>query len=233
MAESFLISIKNNKPNEEAHRLFLRFGSGVFQREKITIRKGTTIDVSSGFDYLGVLQEIFLEAYENEDIEYSGVIIGLDAKKALVVIEDSGLKVIKSVGKKHTVKGIMKGKELLKSKKVLFDIRAGFLVSFVHGKNTLKSKTAYPKPGKIVEGFVKMKIEKNSFNNIIEAFGLKEFKKKAVIETTYDISKVVFDDTLLKKDPAKARLDSKRDTKLIRKMIVDGTEEKDEMSALI
>jgi hypothetical protein len=233
MAESFIISIKDNKPTEEAHRLFLRFGSGTFEREKVTIRKSKMIDVSAGHDYLGLLQDIFLETFQNEDIEYSGTIIVQNPKEGLKAIEEQGLKVIKSVGKKHTIQGNMKGDELLRAKEAMFAIRAGFLISFAYDKNTLKSKTSYVKPGKTVEGFVKMKIGSVAFNKILERIGLKEFKKKAVIETTYNIDRVVYDDSLLKKDPAKARMESRRDAKITRKVTSDSETITEEIKALV
>ena len=233
MAESLIRSIMNGNPNEEAHRIFLRFGAGVFQREKMTIRKGTMIDVSCGFDYLGAMQDVFLERFADEDIEYSGIIIGQNTREIIRIIEDNKIVIIKSTGKKHSVKGEEKGRVLQKAKRELFDASAGFLLSLAKGKNSLKSKTSYPKPGKTVEGFVKMKIEPESYIAIKEALSIKDFKKRIVIETVYDIEKVVFDDALLKKDPARARLESKRDAKIIRTMTIDGKEEKDEMRALI
>jgi hypothetical protein len=233
MTESFFLSIKNNKANEEAHRLFLRFGSGVFQREKMTIKKAPLVDVSSGYDYLGLFQDIFLETFSNDDIEYSGIVIGLNAKETIKTIEAHDIKIVKSIGKKHNIKGIAKGTELLKFKKALFEEKSGFLVSLTNGKNFIKSKTAYPKPGKTVENFVKMKIEDKAFKEMVNALGIKEFKKRAVIETTYDIEKVVFNEELLKKDPVQARLESKRQSKIIRSMTIDGVELKEEIKALI
>lgn len=233
MAESFLKSIKINKPTEEAHRLFLRFGSGEFQREKLTVKKGPTTDVVSGYDYLGLMQDIFLELYSNESVDYSGVIIAVDTKKTPSLIEELELKVVKKVGKKTTIAGSMKGSELKAAKHALFELRAGFLVSLTHGKSTLKSKTAFPKPGKTVEGFVKMKIDGKAFGTICEALLLPEFKKRAVIETKYNIEKVVFNEALLKKDPVQARMESRRDATIVRSMTIDGILTTEEIKALV
>ncbi|MFT4309862.1 MAG: hypothetical protein ACMXYL_05240 [Candidatus Woesearchaeota archaeon] len=233
MQESFIKSIIEGKPNEEAHRLLLRFGMGTFDREKIALRKSKMIDASAGYDYLGLFQDIFLSYYNDKDIEYSGVVIGQDAKKTAKMLEENNVKIVKSTGKKHTVKGVMKGSRLKEIKDELFNQRAGFLVSLSYDKNTLKTKTSYPKPGKTVEGFVKMKIDVNADSLITEGLCIDIYNKKAVILTQYEVHNVLYDEKLLSKDPVIARLESKRDVTITRNISLDKEEKKEVVRAKV
>ena len=52
--------------------------------------------------------------------------------------------------------------------------------------------------------------------------------KEAVIKNTYNITKIDLNEKLLKEDPLKARLEAKREGKLLREITVDGKVEKKE-----
>ena len=227
----FLESIKEGKPTFEAHKNLLRFGLGEYKREKIKVKIGKKIDVSTGFEYLNTLQRIFLESV-NDIVLVKGRFIG-DKKVVSKILDDFNIEPVKIVGKKFEVNFKMDKEKLKELKDVLFENNVYFLANFSSKDASLKSKNNFPKPGNLVENFAKLSIPLDAKSLILKAFVLPDFNKTAEIETTYVINNIVVDENLLKENPEKARLESKRDLTVKRKLLLDKVESEDSFSALV
>ena len=221
---NFLQSIKAGKPTPEAHQNLLRFGRGAFDREQITIRKTKKhIDVASGFEYYLTLYRMFLELTEQEEIEANGVIVG-PKQQIQSMLDEMNIQPTKTFGKKFTIKYVAQRSELKELADRIADTSGALLLTLKANGVELKSKTTFPKPGKLVEKFARLKAPLKFEKRIRDAFMIPEFEKRVTIETVYDIKNIHFDEAMLEKDPARARRESTRDVEVTRKITIDKDE---------
>lgn len=231
---SFMTSIKKGKPTEEAHKQLLRFGAGNFEREKVTFKLGSSAEAAAGFEYLNIFQELFFKHNKGEDIALSGQIIGKDKKGIQGVLEEHQIEPEKVFGTKITLKCSILCEKAEALKKDVEDKGGYFLIGLTAGKYFVKTKTTFPKPGKLVEKFCRIKLPKEAGDDLKTELGIEgDVKKKADINTTYEIHDVKVDENLLKKDPARARLESRRDVTVKRHFIIDGNESDEEFRSLV
>ncbi len=228
----FLKSIKKGKPTFEAHKNLLRFSLGEYTREKIKIKAGKKIDVSAGFEYLNTLQQLFLDSTDDDMIIVKGRLIG-DKNIVEKLLDSFNVEPDKIVGKKFEVNFKIKKEDLKNFRKSLFENNIYFLANFSSKNAVLKSKNNFPKPGKLVENFAKLSVDKKYKNNILDAFLIPDFNKKVEIKTVYVINNVIVDENLLKENPERARLESKRDLTVKRTIDVDGNVFEEEFSSLV
>ncbi len=228
----FLKSIKEGKPTFEAHKNLLRFGLGDYKREKIKIKFGKKVDVSAGFEYLNTLQKLFLDSTDDDIVLVKGRLIG-DKKIVEKILDEFNIEPDKIIGKKFEINVKLDKNKLIELKEKLFENNVYFLANFSSKDASLKSKNNFPKPGNLVENFAKLSVDKKNKDKILDAFLIDNFNKKVEIETTYVINDIIVDENLLKENPEKARLESKRDLTVKRKIIVDGKEYEEEFSALV
>ncbi len=228
----FLKSIKEGKPTFEAHKNLLRFGLGEYKREKIKIKLGKKIDVSTGFEYLNTLQKLFLDSTEDDIIIVKGRLIG-DKKIVENILEEFNIEPEKIIGKKFEINVKLNKDKLKDFKERLFENNIYFLANFSSKDASLKSKNNFPKPGNLVENFAKLSVDKKYKDKILDAFLIKDFNKKAEVETVYVVNDIIVDENLLKENPEKARLESKRDLTVKRKIVLDNEEYEEEFSALV
>lgn len=230
---NFLQSIKAGTPTNEAHKSLLRFGKGSFSREQITIRKTKKqIDVTTGFEYYLALYRLYLDVVKTDDIAVKGVIIG-PKQQMQQVLEELNIQPAKVFGKKFTLDYVADKNELIRLADRMDGTTGHLLLTLKADDATLTAKSAFPKPGKLVEKFSRLKIPIEHSAKVAELFMIPEPKKKAVIETVYVINKINFDDGLLLTDPARARLESTREVEVNRTITIDDETITDSFSAVV
>lgn len=218
---NFFQSIKDGHPTAEAHRNLLRFGRGTFDREQITVRKTKTqIDVSAGFEYYLAFYRLFLEFTEAEDIAVKGVIIG-PKQQIQRLLEEMGIQPSKLFGKKFTLDYVAKRSELEELAERIGETSGHLLLTLKADAAQLTSKTTFPKPGKLVEKFCRLKAPVENAPRVVESLLVPDFNKKAIISTVYEVRAIHYDDELLESDPSRARLESTRDIEVRRTIKID------------
>ena len=226
-------NIYNNKIDEYIHRKFVRFSLGNFEREKIIIRIGKKdIKINAGFEYVDVFFRIMSELVK-ENISINGVIV--TKKDILNELNEFGIEPIKVTGKKYTIKT-----DLDTNKFKQFVEKFGnyfLLLNMKSGNYTISVKKSVPKPGKIVENFVKAKFDIKDLKTIKEEFlfdvdiDLKK-AKKIEIKQTYIIDELIVPDEY-KNDFEKARIMAKRKGRIVREIDVDGNKIKKEIKMVV
>jgi hypothetical protein len=229
---NFLQSIKAGTPSIEAHKNLLRFGKGTFDRELITIRKTKqSIDVTAGFEYYLTFYRIFLSLAKGS-VASKGVIIG-PKQQMQQVLEDMNIQPSKVFGKKFTIDHVGTPDELLALAERAQSTSGHLLLSLSEQIGTLTAKTTFPKPGKLVEKFCRLKIPVAHAHLVTEALMIDGFEKKATIATVYDITAIRFDEKLLEKDPVRARYESKREVEVKRTITLDATVIEESFDAVV
>jgi hypothetical protein len=229
---NFIQSIKAGTPSVEAHKNLLRFGKGTFDREQIVIRKTKQlVDVTAGFEYYLAFYRIFLSLSEGP-VSSKGIIIG-PKQQMQQVLEDMNIQPSKVFGKKFTIDHVGTAEELLALADRAESTSGHLLLSLKNTNLTLTAKSAFPKPGKLVEKFCRLKIPVAHAKLVTDALMIPDFEKKATIDTVYDITRIHFDEKLLTKDPARARLESKREVEVKRTITIDATSSVESFSAVV
>ena len=229
---NFLQSIKAGEPTVEAHKNLLRFGKGTFEREVITIRKTKqSIDVTSGFEYYLTLYRLFL-SIATSDVSSKGVIIG-PKQQMQQVLEDMNIQPSKVFGKKFTIDHVAPPEAFLALADRAESTSGHLLLTLKADVGTLTSKTTFPKPGKLVEKFCRLKIPVEHVGLVTDALMIPDFQKKATITTVYDISAIRYDEKLLEEDPSRARLESKREVEVRRTITLDDRTIEESFSAVV
>lgn len=230
MAINFMKNIFENNVDSATHEKFIRYGKGEFEKEEIIIKVGSMIQLWAGFEYVDVLYRIFAQIV-SEPVSVKGVIISKKDIRADLISQ--GIEPKKITGKKYTIEEELEPDRF----KAFVDKFSEYplLVNSVSGKNQIKTKKSVPKPGKLIEKFVSAKFEKGHLGLIQEEFlfDVKEAFKQANVRHAYRISDIIVDDSLIEKDPARARLEAKRKGTCIRKLTVDGKEETKEKDMMV
>ena len=229
---NFLQSIKAGTPTHEAHKNLLRFGKGTFDREVTTLRKTKQmIDVTAGFEYYLTFYRIFLSITE-ETVSSKGVIIG-PKQQMQQVLEDMNIQPSKVFGKKFTIDHVGPADEFRALADRAESTSGHLLLSLKSGSATLTSKPTFPKPGKLVEKFCRLKIPVEHAHLVTQALMIDDFEKKATIKTVYDITAIRFDEKLLEEDPSRARLESEREVEVKRTITLDDRVIEESFSAVV
>ena len=216
LANRFMNFIKKvfiGKSEEDAHRQFIRFGKGNYNRRALlSMWKTKNIKVKGSFEYAN---DFTLFIANLGEMKFSGNIWSKE--------EISGLS-----GKKKEGKVIYEVKDLLSSqiKKIAPQVYC-FLLNADSTGVKLRIKAKLPKPGKgenkIDDKFCQMEIDEKYYNQVKEDFfwDLPDCKK-AGVEHRF----LITDITMPKgeKDYAKIREMAKRKGKIIRTANVDGKE---------
>lgn len=223
---NFIKNIHENNIDEKTHEKFIRYSVGVFEKEEFIIKKGASfVQIKAGFEYLSVVLEL-MSALVNENVSLSGMIV--TKKDILNEIKDFGIEPEKVTGKKYTIKEEMSPERFKEFIDKFNDYY--LLLKLKSGKRSVAVKKSIPKPGKIVEGFVNAKFEKNDFSKIKEEFLFDVDKndfKEASIKHTYIIEELIAPQGC---PPAEARLKAKRKGRIIRKINIDGEEHEKEIA---
>ena len=230
---SFLKDMHEQQESEEAHKVMLRFGEGTYQREPIVIRTSASLTITTGYDHLTTLQRLFLELAESEQISAKGVIVAPRKTEVLDILDQYDIEPKKVWGIKITLDFTLERERCKQMRDQLAQTGAYVLLSMSAGKEQLKTKTALPKPGKLVESFVKLTLAKDHKERVCTEFVVGDFKKSVRIENRYEIKQVIYDEELLRKDPKRGRLESKRDVTIHRTITTDGEETTDTISAIV
>ncbi len=228
MSINFIKNIYEKNVDEKAHEKFVRYSIGDFEKEEFIIKKGASfVQVKAGFEYLSVILELMSNLVK-ENVSLNGMII--TKKDILPEIKDFGIEPEKITGKKYTIKedmGPERFKEFISKFNDYF-----LLLNLKSGKYSISVKKSIPKPGKLVEGFVKAKFEKNDFQKIKNEFlfdvNTEDFKQ-ASIKQTYVIEELIAPEGC---SPEEARLNAKRKGKIVRKISIDGEEQENQIELL-
>ncbi len=228
MSINFIKSIAKKQPDERAHRKFIRYSAGDFEKEEFTVKKGSSfVQVKAGFEYLDVILDIMANL-----IDAPATVKGTITTKEKIApeLKEMGIEPKKIFGKKYTFEAQLqpeKFRELISK----YNETAIMLLNIKSGKRSLSVKKSAPKPGKLVEGFLSAKFIPEDFQAIKEEF-LFDFDvenfKSAVIKHTYIIEGIVIPEEH-KNNPEMARITSKRKGKIIRVIDIDGKQIKKEI----
>ncbi len=219
---NFIRRIVQNNADEWAHKKFVRFSLGDFEREEIIIKAGSTIQVSAGFEYLDVLLGI-VSRLAKEDVIIKGKLAG--KRKLSADLSNFGIEPKKISGKedKADIDCVLpppKFEEFFETFRDVF-----MLLTVKSGKYSVNPKKSIPKPGKLVEKFVTAKLDKSDYDLIKQEF-LFDFEgkfKEARIKQVYKIMEIKVPKEY-EKDFEKARTMATRKGKIIRNLIIDGKE---------
>lgn len=221
---NFIKKIKENKVDGEVHKKFVRFGLGTYEREAFTIAlTAKKINLKAGFEYVDVLLK-FLADLLTENVELSGAIVTSN-KGVVDILKEYGV-TFDSRGKKYTIKSSMTA---VKFKEFLYKLDGMIaLLVIKSGEYKVGLKKSPPKPGKLVEDFMKVQLPLSDLGKIIDEFiwEADQFKKAEVRHT------VTVEDIKVPKefehDHALARVNAIRKGKILRVINIDGTEKKSE-----
>lgn len=227
----FIKQIFLDQVEEWVHQRFIRYGKGEFGGPVIDVKvAGDSVKVRGSVDYVTSLGNIIAEG--SEIIELEGIIT---AKREIESVINETLDVKKSSIKKglHTVEvsGSLESNALCELYEKLPD--AYILLDMSAGKQKLKSKKKVPKPGsKIDDGFCSATINIKMLGTLKEEllFDVDDFKEVSVSHR-YVITEIVPPEGV--KDPAQVRVLAKRGGKILRKVVVDGSEKTSDHELLV
>lgn len=218
---TFIKEIFNGDISDFSHKMFSRFGKGVFEnRALVEIKRGKKFSVKTSFEYVNDLVKLIIDNCSG-DVKVTGSIVGKDLSKEL----DLEAEHKKKMGIcKAELKSVVLSKEKLQ--KLYDDYGDNYLLLNLDGGNCyLKCKQNLPKPGqnKLDDCFCRAGFEKDLSSEFL--WEKKDFKK-GVVGHNFVIEGFVIPNEY-KDDSAKARLFAKRKGKIIRMIDVDG--KKDEI----
>ncbi|OYT41788.1 hypothetical protein B6U80_00665 [Candidatus Pacearchaeota archaeon ex4484_26] len=220
---NFIKKIFEGRPDKEVHRMFTRFGKGIFEKRAIcNVRVGNKIKINTTFEYANDLVEFF---YSLKDKMQAGGKILLKEK---INLAEYGLK-----GEEKEKKGIYEinvNQELNKEQiKKLKDKVYFFLLNLNFDEGELKTKQKLPRPSKskaskVDDKFCVVILDLKYLSKVKDEFffDLKQAFNKAYAEHAFKIEDIILPEKII--DYAQARLEAKRKGRIIRKLIVGGDE---------
>ncbi len=208
--ESTLKKIIENRADEDAHRYFVRFGKGEFNRRFIVaFRKiGDKIKLNGTFELANDFVKL---ANSLKNVKFSGLILMKD-------------KVAGKEGKKKAGVFVYEVEEASLSE---YENAYYYLLNVNDSEIVLKIKKKLPKPGKnedkVDEKFCVMELNAKYWPQIKETFfwDVPEAKKAEILHTL-QINEIVMPTGV--KDPEEIRRLAKRKGRIIRKINADGKE---------
>lgn len=229
MSMNFIKSIAEKRPDDRAHRKFTRYSAGEFEKEEFTVKRGArAIQLSAGFEYLDVFMEL-MASLITETASLKGVIVSRE--KIGDELHALGIEPTKVTGKKYTIESNLSPATL---RELVKRLTAPFLLLNVSsGSYSIKVKKSIPKPGKLQEKFVTMKLEAKDWGRVKQEFLFDVAKdcKQASIKHTYIIEEITAPKEY-RSDPENARLCAQRRGRILRELTIDGEIKKSEIPLL-
>jgi len=219
----FIKKIFQDKVDEQVHKQFIRFGKGTYEgRAIVNVRVGNEIKISTSFELTNDL--LYFLANLASKFKVSG----------LLLCKENPTELLKKLG----IEAVVEEKTRLFQAKIEQELTAeqlkelaeesyfALLDCFAQGiEFKVKKRLPTPRKGevKMDEKFCQLKLSKDYWQNFHSEFlfDLPPNLKKARIEHSYIIEKLIIPNTT---DLEKARIEAKRQGKIIRKAIVDGKE---------
>jgi len=212
--EFFIKKIFEGKDVGDAKKYFVRFGKGNYKRRFLTsVTRSKKIKVRGSFE---LANDFVNFVKENSDVKFSGNVLAKD-------------KVSGKEGKKKAGYFVY---EISESSIDEFENAYFYLLNVNSDDIVLKIKKSLPKPGKdakkIDDKFCALDVEEKYWENIRKSFfwDLPDKFKKAIIEHELIITDIIYPEG--EKDPVKIRELAKRKGKIVRKIIIDGSEKTSE-----
>ncbi len=219
---NFLKDIFEGKTNEFIHHNFTRYGKGEYERLLFTIKKGKNLAVKSSFDFANEFIKLIAEHGKGKLSITGKIICGRDFKDELPCEAANYSK----RGKLYTaeINTEMSPEEL---KKLYEKFRTDFLLLNISGENAkLKVGKSLPKPGgTIKDNFCSATLPVGAKDEF--AWDVSDFKE-LLVKHIVNVQEIAVNQELMKKDPAKARLEAIRKGIITRILSIDGKEEKRE-----
>ena len=221
MRMHYIKEIFLGKPVDYMHNQFTRYGRGVFEGPRLTVKNGPVIKAEGSIHYVNILGELIVQN-SSQEFKVDGTI---NAKREIKVPLNTGKK--NNKGDLHSVEV----KDDIHSdglKMIYNDYKDGNILMSLKqasGKWKLACKKKLPKPGgKLDEKFCSALFETKALEDFIGEimFDIKDKNfKEAEIKHEITIEELVGTPEL-KKDAAKFRLEAKRKGKIKRTVTVDG-----------
>jgi hypothetical protein len=208
--ECFLKKVIDDKIDAEAHRYFIRFGKGVYNRRfLISYNKSKRIKIKGSFEWANDFVKF---ASEIEEIIFSGKIMSKD----------------QIPGQKARKKGGSFVYEVEEIKLEHYPGAYSYLLDAEGSGIKLKIKKSLPKPGKDAEkvddSFCVMELDEKYWELVKKIFFWDVSEgKKAIIEHSLIVESI--DIPKNEKDPVKMRENAVRIGRLVRNMDIDGKKE--------
>src|SRR3989344_2314544 len=216
MALNFIRTIVEGNADSFAHRKFVRYGLGEFEKELLSVKVGSSIQVSAGFEYVDVMLR-FLAKLADRSLALSGVAVGKGLEPGL---KAAGAEIVKSRGSKLTIKASMAPDRF---RKFLDDFSDAIILCDVScGLRTLKVKKSPPKPGTTVKKFMSASFGKEDLKLVKDElmFDIEGSPKKVEIRHRYVIESIDIPKQF-ENDSVQARLNAVRKGKIIREITAD------------
>jgi hypothetical protein len=225
---SFIKKIFDGEVDESVHKYFIRFGKGEYRgRFPLSLWKAKKIKVKSGFEFAN---DLVILCASLGNCKVSGIV--LSKEDISKVMSENNIQ-----GNSETKKGglyyqnNLESQELSSDQLMNLEKESYFTLLDIEGEGfKLKMKKKLPKPGKsedkIDDKFCQFEAEEKYYSKIKDNFFWDVEGKKI------SISHNVFVDEIIRPegetDFAKIRENSKRKGKIVRKIVIDGSEgEKD------
>jgi len=219
---NFIKKIFRGEADENAHRQFIRFGKGDYNRRALlNLWKTKNIKVKGSFEFANDFVLFVANLDSQKEVIFNGNIWSKEALDGLTGKRKEGKWI-------YTVKDI----DNIKVKELASEVYC-FLLNADSEGIKLRIKAKLPKPGKsenkIDDKFCQMELDEKYYKDVKEDFfwDLPDCKK-ANVEHRLIIEDIVFPKG--EKDYAKIREMAKRKGKIIRTANVDGKEIKSEKS---
>lgn len=220
---NFLRALFEGKQHFLLHDKFTRYGKGDYERLLFEIKKGKDLKIKSSFDFANDYVEIIADRITENATVSGKVIAARDFEKELDFPTTSYSK----RGKLYTAElnTTLKPDQL---KSLCEKMKEEFLLLKIESSNfRLKTKNSLPKPGGAIKpDFCSATLPLDCLDEF--AWDVKKDFKVLTIKHVLHITDIEFSQELMKKDPARARLEAKRKGKIERLLNIDGKEEKRE-----
>ncbi len=222
---NFIRAIFENKPDEDVHRQFKRFGKGIFEnRAAVELTIGKQLKVKTTFEYVNWFVKLLADTINNRCHVSGGIITTKDLRN-VSGIEFSNVKQFAGV-KTYMLDCDIKKEDLIK---LLYDFPdAVFCLSFSTDYGALKTKVKSPKsakPGK--EGDIKVNyctFTTRDLGFVSEfAFDVDLGFKNLRVSHDFIIREFAVSEEY-KNNPEMVRVYAKRRGKIVRKIAADGRE---------
>jgi len=215
--------IFEGKVDELVHNKFTRYGKGEYERFLIEIRKGKDLKIKTSWDWSNDLFE-YIANNVKEEVDLTGKIVANRDFESEIPCEVSNYskrgKLFTAEFKTNVSPEILK--EMYEKFKLNF-----ILLKVKSSKFKMSSGSSLPKPGgKIKENFCSATLPLEFLDEFV--WEVPDFKVLK-IRHQFNITEIIVPEEF-KKDPAKARLESRRKGTIKRVIDVDGKEQVKEIN---